>query len=377
LGGLCGERRRGSVHRGDSFDHHASLVDPGFFTVYVDTTLVEKGQWHFADIVWKNVTPTPGGVFDPAPDASMPLAVFASSSTNEALLTKAADKDVAQPTEVITYDITLTNLGLEGEISLQDEIPYNSEFIPGSEWAVVNGVPDPSFFFEPFLGENGSMVWSGMLDPASLEVVPGASPFGYFSLASLGVSPAPCSASCDEVALTFSGLPSYEYFGESYNAMVINSNGFIVPGDVVPGGTWWLNQEMPDPTEPNRVIAPFWTDIDMDGTDPSDTGAGIWYAAVLTAGPQTFIVIEWEAVEEYNVPGPTYTFQIWFEAGTSNVWFVYANFDDFPSFLTVGAEDSSGNIGTSYYYDGEGTAPEVGTDPSASRWRPVGISRSR
>ncbi|MGB6992506.1 MAG: S8 family serine peptidase, partial [Thermoanaerobaculia bacterium] len=339
-------------------------VEPGLFSVYVNTTFVDQGQWHFADIVWKPVlNGAPNGVNGVVlPDASMPLAVFAASSTNEALVTKTADKDVAQPTEVITYDILLTNLGLTDEIFLYDEIPFNSSFIPGSQWALVNGVPDPSFTFEPPNGSpNGAMVWSGMLAPGGIDVVENPSPFGYLPLSAF-FAPLPCSSVCDDSSITLTGIPSFDYFGATYNAVVMGSNGIVVIGDDDTDAFTPSNQELPNPVTPNNVIAPFWTDIDMDGTDPGDDGAGIWYAGILGDGTFNYLIMEWEAVEEWDVPGPTYTFQVWIVLETSEIFFVYENFDDFPSFLTVGAEDITGNIGSSYYFDGAGTAPVVGTD---------------
>jgi len=75
-----------------------------------------------------------------------------------------------------------------------------------------------------------------------------------------------------------------------------------------------------------------------------------------------FTVLEWEAVELFGVPGFPFTFQIWIEAGTSDIWFVYAGIPGLPSALTVGVEDTAGAIGGAYYYNGTGTAPAVGAD---------------
>lgn len=324
------------------------------FDVDVDTTLVAPGQWHFGHVVWKNL-----GGGRSAPDAVLPLAVFSSTSTDSTLLDKTVDKQVARPGELLTYDIELTNKILTNTIDLVDPIPENSAFVPGSTSASINGVPDPTFAFDS--GSN-SVVWSGLLDPLSLDIIESPSPFGYVSLARLGVGPLPCSSTCDDTALTLTGVPSFEYLGESFDVLVMNTNGFFNPGDVVPGGLWHLNQDLPDPAEPNNVIAAFWTDLDLDGTSRTDDGGGIWYAAILGGGDDTYTILEWEEVEVFEEPGTTYTFQIWIQAGTSNIWFVYAGLPMIPDFLTVGAEDPSGLAGISRYFDGTGTPPEVGTD---------------
>jgi hypothetical protein len=157
-------------------------------------------------------------------------------------------------------------------------------------------------------------------------------------------------------------VPSFDYLGGTYNSVVMGSNGIVVIGDDANGAFTPSNQDLPDSSPPNNVIAPFWTDIDMDGTDPEDGGAGIWYAGILTDGTFTYLIMEWEAVEEWNVSGPTYTFQVWIVLETSEIFFVYADLQSLPGSLTVGAEDSNGASGTNYYFDGDGTAPAVGTD---------------
>jgi hypothetical protein len=119
---------------------------------------------------------------------------------------------------------------------------------------------------------------------------------------------------------------------------------------------------LPDTSPPNNVIAPFWTDLDMDGTSATDSGAGTWYAGILTDGVSHFIILEWQGAELFGVPGVPFTFQIWIEAGTSNIWYVYAEIPGIPSFLTVGAENDDGLNGTNYYFDGTGTPPAVGED---------------
>jgi hypothetical protein len=107
------------------------------------------------------------------------------------------------------------------------------------------------------------------------------------------------------------------------------------------------------------VIAPFWTDLDLDGTGATDTGAGRWYAA--TSGP--FIILEWQGVEVWNVPGIKYTFQIQIGgvgSGYEGIWFVYRTLGGTPAELTVGAENVTGTLGSNYYYNGTGTFPTTG-----------------
>jgi len=119
------------------------------------------------------------------------------------------------------------------------------------------------------------------------------------------------------------------------------------------------NVRLPDPTAPNNLLAPFWTDMNLgDG--------GQWYAAGVSDDVNDYNVFSWESVPRFNDP-TTYTFQIWNTVGTEDYWFVYAEVPAIPADnLTVGFENSTGTLGTSYYYNGEGTAPAVGTDLKVS-----------
>ena len=233
--------------------------------------------------------------------------------------------------------------------------------MPGSAQALIDGVPDPNFVYDA--GSN-SMVWSGMLDALTLEVTPSPSPFGYVPL-DLFFPPLPCSSVCDDTFISLSGF-SFDYAGETYTDAVMSSNGFIVAGTDATDAFTPSNQNLPDPATPNNVIAPFWTDIDMDGSSATDSGAGIWYGGVLSDGVNNYLILEWQGVELFGVPGPTYTMQIWIQLGSSNIWFVYAEIPAVPSSLTVGVEDIQGVAGSSYFFNGTGTPPEVATDLQVS-----------
>jgi hypothetical protein len=117
------------------------------------------------------------------------------------------------------------------------------------------------------------------------SIDPGSSPAGGFlPLALFGVTPDPIG---DEDIINYT-VPAFEFAGENYNTVGVDSNGYIVVG----GGSAEDNNccnltQIPDPARPNNVLAPFWTDL--DGTN--DEGI---LAATLTDGVDTWIVIEWE-----------------------------------------------------------------------------------
>jgi hypothetical protein len=135
--------------------------------------------------------------------------------------------------------------------------------------------------------------------PGVPSIGPGVSPGGFIPLALFGVTPDPVG---DEDILNYA-VPPFLYNGVKYDAVGVDSNGYLVAGGGssednnccnLPGG--------PSPARPNNVLAPFWTDLD-------GTGAQGIFATVLTDGVDSWIVIEWQV----NVFGTTSNrhFQVW------------------------------------------------------------------
>ncbi|MFN8569857.1 MAG: S8 family serine peptidase [Kouleothrix sp.] len=201
-----------------------------------------------------------------------------------------------------------------------------------------------------------------MPDPAGL-------PFGYVPLSSLGVAPSACDNSCDETAITFV-TPTFSYAGATYDRATMTTNGYLIVG--TRNEVRIFNQDLPDPTVPNNLIAPYWADLDLDGSSPTDPGAGAWYAAYVTAGPgsPTWFVAEWAGVPRYgrNPADSYHSFEVWIEGGSDRIHLVYGPNSPTEDRLTVGAENSDGTVGGNYYVDtllgdgvkGRGTPPVAG-----------------
>jgi hypothetical protein len=167
------------------------------------------------------------------------------------------------------------------------------------------------------------------------SVDPGSGPAGYLPLDLFGIAP---DAIGDEEFINYN-VPAYVYNGVTYTTIGVNSNGYLVVG----GGTSEDNNccNLPagaSPSRPNNLLAPFWTDLDGTGT------AGI-FAATLTDGVDTWLVIE----HRVNVFGTNdlRVFQTWIGVnGTQDISYAYDP-ADLPSdpagqdFL-VGAENSAG-----------------------------------
>jgi hypothetical protein len=125
---------------------------------------------------------------------------------------------------------------------------------------------------------------------------------------------------------------------------------------VVGGGTGadvdFINQELPDPTPPNNVLAPFWTDLNPGAGGALRIGS-------LSDGVNTWLVFDWENVPNYSDGAQVNSFQVWIPVRCTcpdRVHVRRCHRGD-GGFLTVGAENATGNRGANYYVDGVGTLP--------------------
>ena len=186
-----------------------------------------------------------------------------------------------------------------------------------------------------------------------INVVNGTSPAGgYLPLSLFGI--APIAGVGDETITNFD-VPSFSYAGESWTRIGIVSNGYLVVGGGTDADVQFINPPMPNNAGPNNILAPFWTDL-----NPSFGGE--MRIGVLTDGINSWIVTDWQAVVNYNDRQPN-SFEVWLGIGSvEDISFAYGlvSAGDL-GFLTVGAEDKTGTVGDSYYFNGFGTLPVEGT----------------
>lgn len=151
-------------------------------------------------------------------------------------------------------------------------------------------------------------------DPAGL-------PFGYVPLSSLGVAPSACDNSCDETAITFV-TPTFSYAGATYDRATMTTNGYLIVG--ARNEVRIFNQDLPDPTVPNNLIAPYWADLDLDGSSPTDPGAGAvcrWRRG--RPGSPTCLPSGPGAALWAQSGRPYHSFEVWIEGGSDRIHLVY------------------------------------------------------
>jgi len=333
-------------------------------TITADTAFAPVGQWAYGTATFTE-TAQGNGATTHFNAAVLPVA---SASDDATLLSKSGPPLVFEG-EAVPYTISVTNSSLTGELTISDTLPPEVEFVPGSQSVTVNGGTETV----PFNFDSGTRTvsWSGTLDPGTLELQPSASPLagitsatGFTNLVGFGVPPVGCDTDCDEFFADFT-TPEFSYNGSTHTSVRVSTNGYLLPSSDFLAASF-TPQQMPDATAPNNVIAPFWADMDLDGTDAADPGAGSFAAATFGFGNGAVFIVQWTGVEIFDEPGVTYTFQIQIfdeETGSPGIWFVYDSIPSVASNVSVGVEGVNGQVGSTFYFS-DGAGGTSGTAPA-------------
>ena len=301
------------------------------FDITVDARNVPFGEVRHAAIEFKQG------------NSQLIFPITIASGEDDVTISKACD-----PTDLSihgTTDCTITitnNAAQDATVSVLDAMPQPLTLVEGSvAGADVNG--------------NG-LSFDGTLYGAAapvLDVSPGPL-FGYVPLAAFGVAPFPCPSNCDDGAFVISGL-DIDYLDQHYTTAIWSINGTLELGTASGVASSFANQNLPNPSLPNNVLAPWWTDLNLGA-------GGNWYLGTLTDGVHSWDIFEWENIPRFGDNSSTFSFQIWLEQGTDNITFVYGSYAGNTGDGTTGAENSDGTIGDTTYFDGAGTLPWGGPD---------------
>ncbi|MEO7911024.1 MAG: S8 family serine peptidase [Roseiflexaceae bacterium] len=305
------------------------------FAIAIDARDVPIGEVRFATL-----TLTQDG--DGKRELHMPITIFRQQPV--ITVAKTCAPAVFPKKATTTCSTTITNTTFEdAQVSLYDKLPDQLNLINSS---VVGGTQD-----------HNRVLFSGTLAGAQAPVVsiaPGTSPAGYLPLSAFGI--APIGGVGDETITNFN-VPAFNYGGQNYARIGLTSNGYAIVGGGTDADVAFINQIFPDPTPPNNVLAPYWTDLNPGA-------AGALRVGTLTDGVNTWLVLDWEGVREYSTANSN-SFQIWIGVdGAEDITFTYGavgGIGDGGS-LTVGAENFVGTSGENYYANGVGTLPNSTTE---------------
>ncbi|GEA01912.1 hypothetical protein KUL17_08090 [Alteromonas sp. KUL17] len=329
--------------------------------VAVDVTTASTGSWSFGGINWVDTDDTTADYF-------IPVAVYPVSSDEPSLFNSEVSSQTAAEGELVVTEAYASNTEVTGMISITGEVDHKYAINPSTISAVKNGNQEPVTYD----ADSRTVAWEGALNTASFamatdtsisDVLAGFGISGYLSMQDVGgTSPLECSTECDDASIEISLPRPITYLGSEYTSMQISSNGFVSLGTSSGNITSRDPDVLPSLNEPNNVIAPYWTDLDLEG-GASGTGR-IWTANL--EGATGHFVVEWENAQIWDNVDSTVNFQLWFEYETGNVSFVYGPMDAPVHDTVIGAENISGSVGTTLgsYMDelGQGVIPVEGDE---------------
>ena len=307
--------------------------------VTVDVSTAATGSWSFGGINWSDTD-------EATTDYFIPVALYPISSDEPSLFDSDVSASVASEGEVVVTEAYANNTDVTGMISITGTVDHKYNINPSTISAVKNGNQEPV----TYNADTREIYWEGALNTASFNMAPATTigdmleGFGlprYVPMSSIAVPPLTCSSTCDDASIPVDLPRPITYLGTEYTTMQVSSNGFVSLGTSSGNTTTPFAEILPSLSEPNNVIAPYWTDFDLAGGD----GAGSLYAVSLNTG---HFVVEWENAQIWDEPGTSFNFQLWFDYETGEVSYVYGPMDA-PVYATVvGAENQSGSVGTTY-----------------------------
>ncbi len=144
---------------------------------------------------------------------------------------------------------------------------------------------------------------------------------------------------------------SFPFYGITYNSIGICTNGFIEMGNST--FRFAQNTTLPSVGGPKRVVAPFWTDLDLR----TNTGYGNVYYYYDQSNHR--FIVEFYQCAHYGARNVRETFQVVFldptyyptPTGDGEILFLYHTVSD-PSGCTVGIEDHTETRGLTYLHNG-------------------------
>jgi hypothetical protein len=180
--------------------------------------------------------------------------------------------------------------------------------------------------------------------PPSPQIAPGNSPAGYLDLALFGIS---LKSMGDETISNFN-VPPFVYDGQTYSQVGVVSDGYLVVGGGSGSDINSNPQHFPDPTPPNNVLAPLWSDL--DGGAGSIAGQGL-RIGVLTDGVHNWLVVQWNT-HVFGALAHLETFQVWIGLnGTQDISYAYdpSHPPTDPGLpFNIGAENAAGTAGSNF-----------------------------
>lgn len=325
------------------------------------------------------------------PPAGPAVIIAAPALVGDGQLRKSASAVSAGVGAPVTYTITITNYsGLDDTFTLVDTLPAGLTIDPTSltGGATYNAAAREVRWSGPLAGSSGYQLSDSRT---------GGRSFAYQDVSGVSGSSLCSDTLCDDSIVTgiASGGRTIDFYNTPYTTWKASSNGYIQPSAGAQFASA-LPAPIPSAAVPNQFFAGLWSDLDLDGTNPSDTGGGSWHKAFISgvdpARPaDVFMVIQWKNAQIYGDNASSLNFEIIARTGRhGEICALYGSpltgdlargADEGPDYsgVLVGIEDAAGSSGLQAYYSNVGTtlgaAPAPGTTicavPNASNGKTI------
>jgi hypothetical protein len=161
---------------------------------------------------------------------------------------------------------------------------------------------------------------------------PGGPQYNWVDISSIGT---PVSLGDDSNVGPFSMGFTFSFYGTDFSSYRLCSNGFV---SLTSSSTSYSNDPIPDPSDPNNLLAGFWDDL-----NPSNGGQVYRYES------NDSVVVSWVGIPHYGSGGP-YTFQIIILAN-GTMTYQYQSMNSPTNSGTIGIENANASIGLQVAYN--------------------------
>jgi len=170
---------------------------------------------------------------------------------------------------------------------------------------------------------------------------PGGPQFAWTDIRPVGTAVTSWTGSADDGQAIVSLPFGFSFYGVSYNAVKVVTNGFL-SFDVVSTNHEYANAAIPAAAEPNIGVYPWWDDLDM-----TSAGTVHYYSDVAN----NRFVVQYTDVPHYTSTGPgVYTFQVILHQN-GDIVYQYLDMQQTLNSATIGIENATGTIALQAIYN--------------------------
>lgn len=311
------------------------------FQITVNVAQASNDEWAFGQINFTSTTEQ---------NAHLPVAVYVKESIDPNLLAINAPQTNIPLNDTFAINASFNNNLFTNAVTFEAFIPNGTNLtVPNNVTVTLNNANQTDFTIDEV---NKVIRWQGTVNLPLLSITKSNSIFQ--SLISQNVTPIECNDGCDDVSFTFN-VDEFTYLGQTYNKITMSDNGILVIGDGSVAGSAF-NTDLPNTNGPNNILAPFWSDFDLsDGTN-NDTGGGAMLTSSSIINNEKWLIFEWANAKLYeDNSSDQYTFSVWIRTGENEqIIFNYNQIPSLPSDITIGFENHTGILGSSYRYNNTG-----------------------